>query len=97
MAKNINFKSVALLTSLWDWKLILRSRQNRSKNKLVGENASTWKLFAQCYGLLIWVEAYLTIIPLALMTSESIAHEAEGRMGYLLRDKTTLFIETKQL
>ena len=25
---------------------------------------------------------YLTIIPLALMDSESIAHEAEGRMGY---------------
>ena len=27
---------------------------------------------------------YLTIIPLALMSSESIAHEAEGRMGYWL-------------
>ena len=25
---------------------------------------------------------YLTIVPLALMASESIAHEAEGRMGY---------------
>ena len=30
-----------------------------------------------------WV--YLTIIPLALMGSVSIAHEAEGRMGYWLR------------
>ena len=28
---------------------------------------------------------YLTIIPLARMGSESIAHEAEGRMGYWLR------------
>ena len=27
----------------------------------------------------------LTIIPPAQMASESIAHEAEGRMGYLLR------------
>ena len=26
--------------------------------------------------------AYLTIIPLALMGSESIAHDAKGRMGY---------------
>ena len=30
--------------------------------------------------------AYLTIIPRARMGSESIAHEAEGRMGYWLRD-----------
>ena len=29
--------------------------------------------------------AYLTIIPRARMGSESIAHEAEGRMGYWLR------------
>jgi len=28
---------------------------------------------------------YLTIIPLARMGYESIAHEAEGRMGYRLR------------
>ena len=28
---------------------------------------------------------YLTIIPRAKMGSESIAHEAEGRMGYWLR------------
>ena len=28
---------------------------------------------------------HLTIIPLARMGSESIAHEAEGRMGYWLR------------
>ena len=28
---------------------------------------------------------YLTIIPRAQMGSESIAHEAEGRMGYWLR------------
>ena len=28
---------------------------------------------------------YLTIIPRARMGSESIAHEAEGRMGYWLR------------
>ena len=41
MAENIDFKSVTLLTSLWDLKHILRSRQNRSKNKLVGENAVT--------------------------------------------------------
>ena len=32
----------------------------------------------------IW-KKYLTIIPRARMGSESIAHEAEGRMGYLLR------------
>ena len=29
-------------------------------------------------------EEYLTIIPLALMGYESIAHEAEGQMGYWL-------------
>ena len=29
---------------------------------------------------------YLTIIPWAQMGAESIAHEAEGRMGYWLRD-----------
>ena len=28
---------------------------------------------------------YLTIIPRARMGSESVAHEAEGRMGYWLR------------
>ena len=36
---------------------ILNSHQNRSKNKLVGENGvtrvSTWKLLAPGYGLLI--------------------------------------------
>ena len=32
-----------------------------------------------------WEKNYLTIIPLALMGSESIAHEAEGRMVYWLR------------
>ena len=30
-------------------------------------------------------DKYLTIIPQARMGSESIAHEAEGRMGYWLR------------
>ena len=30
-------------------------------------------------------DSYLTIIPRARMGSESIAHEAEGRMGYWLR------------
>jgi len=43
-----------LLTGLWDFKDILNSRQNRSKNKLVGENAVTrtitWKLLAPGYG-----------------------------------------------
>ena len=37
-----------------------------------------------------WIESpeliYLTIIPRAWMGSESIAHEAEGRMGYWFRD-----------
>ena len=32
-----------------------------------------------------WVIVLLTIIPWARMGSESIAHEAEGRMGYWLR------------
>ena len=31
-----------------------------------------------------WYHTYLTIIPRARMGSESIAHEAEGRMGYWL-------------
>ena len=32
---------------------------------------------------MVWVEAeYLTIIPRARMGSESIGHEAEGRMGF---------------
>ena len=34
---------------------------------------------------LFWNIKYLTIIPLARMGYESIAHEAEGRMGYWLR------------
>ena len=38
------------------------------------------------YGALIsYNEVYLTIIPRARMGSESIAHEAEGRMCYWLR------------
>ena len=32
-----------------------------------------------------WPLAYLTIIPQARMGSESIAHEAEGQMGFWLR------------
>ena len=32
-----------------------------------------------------WRLAYLTIIPQARMGSESIAHEAEGQMGFWLR------------
>ena len=32
-----------------------------------------------------WPLAYLTIIPQARMGSESITHEAEGRMGYWFR------------
>ena len=38
--------------------------------------AVTWTCFDQ---------RYLTIIPRARMGSESMAHEAEGRMGYWLR------------
>ena len=43
-----------LLTCLRNLKDIENSRQNRSKNKLVRENAVTreWKLFAPYYGLL---------------------------------------------
>ena len=33
-----------------------------------------------------WLLAYLTIIPQARMGSESITHEAEGWMGFWLRD-----------
>ena len=36
-------------------------------------------------GTFSWNKKYLTIIPLALMDSESIAHETKGRMGYWLR------------
>ena len=35
--------------------------------------------------LMLCLNKYLTIIPQAQMGYESIAHEAEGRMGYLLR------------
>ena len=42
--------------------------------------------FLQNFGLLlVIVSGYLTIISRARMGSESIAHEAEGRMGYWLR------------
>ena len=37
------------------------------------------------FALLSRGKIYLTIIPRARMGSESIAHEAEGRMGYWLR------------
>ena len=38
-SKTTILKSVGLLTGLWDLKDIVNSRQNCSKNKLVGENA----------------------------------------------------------
>ena len=43
-----------MLTGLWNLKDFQNTRQNRSKNKLVRENAVTrqWKLFAPPYGLL---------------------------------------------
>ena len=41
-----------LLTFLWNLKGIQNSRQNRSKNKLVRENAVTWNLLSSGYGLL---------------------------------------------
>ena len=43
------------------------------------------KVFCYVLSLFHFVKFYLTIIPLALMGSDSIAHEAEGRMGYWLR------------
>ena len=37
--------------------------------------------------LVTWIKPrYLTIIPRARMGSESIVHEAKGRMGYWLRE-----------
>ena len=38
----------------------------------IGKHLSNWSTLA----------GYLTVIPQAQMGSESIAHEAEGRMGY---------------
>ena len=38
-----------------------------------------------CCNILVAGEEYLTIIPRAQMGYESIAHEAEGRMGFWLR------------
>ena len=35
-----------------------------------------------CIRMYIYIYIYLTIIPRARMGSESMAHEAEGRMGY---------------
>ena len=52
----------------------LRVNQVRWSNKTV--NKLNFQLLLECY---------LTIIPRARMGSESIAHEAEGRMGYWLR------------
>ena len=44
---------------------------------------------------------YLTIIPRARMGSESVAHEAEGRMGYWLRahsgDENNCFSKIQQV
>ena len=44
---------------------------------------------------------FLTIIPRALVGSESIAHEAEGRMGYWLRghegERNNCFSKIQQL
>ena len=44
------------MTGLWNLKNILNLRQNRSKNKLVSENAVTrahaWELLVPGYGLL---------------------------------------------
>ena len=43
-----------LLPGFWDFKDILNSRQNRSKNKIKNKrrDTSTWKLLAPGYGLL---------------------------------------------
>ena len=38
-SKTTILRSVGLMTGLWDLKDIVNSRQNCSKNKLVGENA----------------------------------------------------------
>ena len=38
-SKTTILRSVGLFTGLWDLKDIVNSRQNCSKNKLVGENA----------------------------------------------------------
>ena len=49
------------------------------------ERISALGLIFPQYGPRAWLIRYLTIIPRARMGPESIAHEAEGRMGYWLR------------
>jgi len=49
-----------LLTGLWNLKEIQNSRQNRSKNKLIRENAVTRTEVARS-GL--WAPGYVVVIP----------------------------------
>ena len=46
---------------------------------------SKWRVSNYLQSWTLLQDLTLTIIPRALMGSESIAHETEGRMGYLLR------------
>ena len=67
--KIINKKSI----SSWDVNLVVHVSQVHELTKRYKRRKEN-----------VWC-VYLTIIPPARMGSESIAHEAEGRMGYWLR------------
>ena len=58
-----------------------------NENKRVTETSESSELWTHEHNILHPFSLYLTIIPRARMGSESIAHEAEGRMGYWLRGR----------
>ena len=62
---------IVLIYIYWPFKTLSKSSRKRQEASVI--------LFKteHCYATI-----YLTIIPRARMGSESIAHEAEGRMGY---------------
>ena len=71
---NFRYTKVDSYVQPWINKYI-QYRKNRNYETI------DWKALAQVSESV----QYLTIIPLARMGSESIAHEAKGRMGYRLR------------
>ena len=72
--KKVNLKIVALFKALIR-KMTPWLRNTRATQNYVNNRSLVLPFF-------FFVQGYLTIIPRAGMGSESIAYEAEGRMGY---------------
>ena len=61
--------------------LLIPLRQHKL-DKIMSFPSCVWPYAHSTYVTILVLMLYLTIIPRARMGSESIVHEAEGRMGY---------------